>query len=584
MKQTSEPSSASTSRSGRITLDISLLHSIALKILLLVISVVVAMTVLLLTSFYSRNKESCKALVFSYMEEVAEIYGKNIYLQLQNLAEKDQEITPEFWEDSVSGIHVNGMPNSYGYVVDQNGIMCYHPTPEKIGQPVENIIVTELVYQLQNRQKPEPLKSVEYLYHDAPKYAAYCLINDGEYILVVSVDEAEALQPANTAVNECIIRTVYALIIYTAITLIFSLIIIRPIRRLTAIIFQLKDLDFRENSILQKLSHRKDETGKACQAIEELRQQLSYVLGKISADSETIEQSTDDLDHQTQGIRITTEQVNTAIQDIAHSANSQADETQKATDHIMVMGNMIAESMEELQLLDDNSKAMNQSGNAASSTLKTLDDINTQASQAIDAIDQQTHTTNASVLKIREAASLITSIADETNLLSLNASIEAARAGEQGRGFAIVASQIQKLAEQSNESAQQIEDVINTLISDSEKAVKTMDEVKEIIGRQNENMVLTREKFLEVSDGIYRTVGCVQTISDKITKVDQSRDVVVAAVQNLSAIAEENAASTQQTSASVTEVDHSMNVIADHSSELKQVAAELEHQLKKFKF
>ncbi len=367
-------------------------------------------------------------------------------------------------------------------------------------------------------------------------------------------------------------------------TLIISLIIIRPIRILTNIIFQLKDLDFQESAELKKLSGRKDETGKACQAIEELRQHLSFVLGRISADSETIERSTDRLDERTQSIRITTEQVNTAVQEIAYGTSSQADETQKATDHILVMGDMIAESMEEMQLLEDNSRKMHESGDTASTTLETLEGINAQATHAINTIYQQTHTTNTSALKIREAAALITSIADETNLLSLNASIEAARAGDQGRGFAIVATQIQKLAEQSNDSARQIEEVINALISDSEKAVKTMDDVKEIMTLQNKNVVITRDKFREVSDGIRSTMDSIHAISEKIVKVDQSRTIVVEVVDNLTSIAEETAASTQETSASITEVGSSMNRIAEHSSDLKQIAAELEEQLKKFKF
>lgn len=105
-------------------------------------------------------------------------------------------------------------------------------------------------------------------------------------------------------------------------------------------------------------------------------------------------------------------------------------------------------------------------------------------------------------MKIRAAVDLITSIAEETNLLSLNASIEAARAGEQGRGFAVVAGQIQKLAEQSNESAGSIADIIGELLKDSENSVHIMEEVQEIMNEQQEKLQATRRQFMEVGDGI----------------------------------------------------------------------------------
>ena len=192
-------------------------------------------------------------------------------------------------------------------------------------------------------------------------------------------------------------------------------------------------------------------------------------------------------------------------------------------------------------------------------------------------------TTNDSAIKIKEAIDLITAIAEETNLLSLNASIEAARAGDAGRGFAVVATQIQKLAEQSNESALTIDQIINELLNDSAQAVEIMKELKEIIEKQNEHVAETGAIFAEVMDGIDSSIVGVGNIREKSAELDGARTGVVDIVQNLSAIAEENAASTDETSASTAEVASIVGEVADSAKQLSQIAEHLENEISVFR-
>ena len=236
-----------------------------------------------------------------------------------------------------------------------------------------------------------------------------------------------------------------------------------------------------------------------------------------------------------------------------------------------------------MEELTDNANDMRKSSDEAFETLQNLEKINNQAREAIDVIYEQTNTTNESAMKIRTATSLITSIAEETNLLSLNASIEAARAGEQGRGFAVVASQIQKLAEQSNDSARQIENIIDSLIEDSQKSVATMEDVKKIMESQSESVDRTNERFTHVRNGITQSLDGVNQIADKTKRLDEARVNVVDVVQNLTAIAEENAASTEETSASVTEVSTIVYSISENAAKLKEVAEHLEQSMSIFK-
>ena len=332
-----------------------------------------------------------------------------------------------------------------------------------------------------------------------------------------------------------------------------------------------------------KILKRKDEVGKISRAIIKLREELVSIIGSIKQHSDDLAASAEYLSSKMAETSDTLSQVKKSVSEVSDSATSQACETQSATNDVIHMGDMVSETAQEAETMYANAQNMSKLGNEAFETLHELRNINSQAQESIEAIYEQTNNTNVSVHKIREATGLITSIAEETNLLSLNASIEAARAGEQGRGFAVVASQIQKLAEQTNDSAKQIEEIIASLIEDSERAVKTMDVVKENMDKQMENVSRTDERFEEVLNGITDSLNAINRITVKTEEMDQSRVNVVDTVQNLSAIAEENAASTQESSSSITEINDAMAGIARKAEELKDIANQMEERMKVFK-
>ncbi len=334
--------------------------------------------------------------------------------------------------------------------------------------------------------------------------------------------------------------------------------------------------------IHSKFLDRGDEIGQLMNATNSLKMELSQIIGNVVTHSNLLLEAADNLDSTAKRTTETVEQVENAVQEIAEGASSQAKETQDATNEVINMGEMISKTVEEVETLNKNAQSMKNSSDDAYATLTELEQINQKAMDAIGVIYEQTNVTNASAVKIKEATGLITSIAEETNLLSLNASIEAARAGEQGRGFAVVASQIQKLAEQSNESAQHIEKIISSLISDSNKSVETMEEVKTIIGKQSEYVGKTEEIFNYVKEGIDTSIVGVQSIEDTTKVLEESRYTVVDIVQNLSAIAEENAASSEETSASTSVVATAVADVADSAEQLKKIAVELEESIKIF--
>lgn len=517
----------------------------------------------------------------SYLYDLAVAYGGKLQSEIEvqgyNTATHYNNL-----ESSIGGVGLQGVDSSYAYLVSSDGTMLYHPTKDKVGQPVENEVVKAVVAEIASGVVPEPAV-VEYEFKGAMKYASYYVTERGHCILVVSADKDDLMSTVHRVTLTGTCCSVVMVIIASIIGFFFVSRIVKPITKVTDVVGQLAHMDFSEIDGQEKLTARADETGQMSRAVVELRRQLVEVISELREQSEKLYEASDVLNGNASETATTVEQVEKAVTEISDGASSQADETQKATENVILMGSMVEETTRQVEELTDNANAMRRSSDEAFETLQNLGKINDRAREAIDVIYEQTNTTNESAMKIREATTLITSIAEETNLLSLNASIEAARAGEQGRGFAVVASQIQKLAEQSNESARQIENIIDSLIEDSQKSVATMEDVKKIMESQSESVGRTNESFTQVRDGITQSLDGVNQIADKTKKLDEARVNVVDVVQNLTAIAEENAASTEETSASVTEVSTIVYSISENATKLKEVAEHLEQSMSIFK-
>lgn len=420
-----------------------------------------------------------------------------------------------------------------------------------------------------------------------PHYAYYLpIFNEGDSkpvgVIFAGQNQAEAEAKIRSIVN--LVLTVAIPISIVGVILIFLIVnsIINSLRSCVSIVTEVSKGNLTVKTRKKDL-RRRDEVGEISRAIDVLLHSLTKIMGDIKEKSSVLKSASETLDTTSNETAEVVGQVEKAVADIAAGATSQAEETQRATTDVMFMGDMVGETIVETSNLHNNAEVMRKNSVIANEILEELQKISTKSSVSIEEIYNQTLTTNDSAMKIKEATNLITSIATETNLLSLNAAIEAARAGDQGRGFAVVAAQIQKLAEQSNSSAKVIEKIITTLLVDSAKAVETMEDVKKIIGQQNDNVKQTGEIFAAVMDGIDASISGVNNISEKSKKLDESRINVVDIVQNLTAIAEENAASTEETSASTAEVASIVTEVADSAKQLREIADGLESNVSIFK-
>lgn len=552
--------------------------SIRFKVLLLVIAAVALTAFATLIIIIPSVQKTIREQMSNYMYDVAASNG-TILEEIEQNGDYDNYIV---LSKTYSTVGLQGVKSSYAYVVDKDGTYKYHPDTEQAGTEAKNKVVQEIVHNMQMGKRDGT--EVRRIKEDGKtKYLAYYVTKTNPAMLVISAEEDEIMQPITKVLYLSVMVFVVVIIVLGIGAMVMSNVLLRPIKKVSDVIGKMAGMDFTADANMDRMIKRRDETGIMSRAVATLQNEMSKMVSEVQAQSDNLFKASERLDEDASSTTKTVAQVGEAVGDIATGASSQSNETQSATEYVISMGNMIQETNRVAEELEDNSKQMQASSEQAMDILRELMDVNEQTKLSIEEIAEQTNITNASAQKIKEATNIITAIAEETNLLALNASIEAARAGEQGKGFAVVALQIQKLAEQSNDSASQIDAITNELIHDSSRAVETMQEVQEVMELQSDKMVKTDAMFRQVNGGVEDALQGILHINDRTENLDESRSRVVDVVQSLSAIAQQNAAGSQETSASVTEMGDTLKNISENATQLKDIAYQLDQSVRKIK-
>ena len=332
-----------------------------------------------------------------------------------------------------------------------------------------------------------------------------------------------------------------------------------------------------------KMLKRKDEIGDLSRVTVKLKDTLKGILKGISQNSESLLEASRALGNAADTTNGTMNEVQNAVSQVVANSTEQSKNSESTSENMRIMGEHITETSTEVDTLNVHADSMQKSSKKTADTLAQLCNINEEVERIIGEVKEQTDRTNASIQKINAAMEFITSIAEETNLLSLNASIEAARAGESGRGFAVVADQIKKLAEQSNQSGREIEETTKALMEDSAREVEIMQRMQEIITEQSGSMQETRTNVSEVLKEIEDSMQSILQIRESTGRLAESRGEVMEAVEQLSQIAHDNVDSTQQTYTETQEVLDTFRQVYDSAEQLKKIADELAESMQYFK-
>ena len=516
-----------------------------------------------------------------YLLHMSSSYGKVMDDAYNALG--DDMLTYEELDSMLGKVKISGLSTSYAYVVDASGTMLYHPTKDKVGNPVENVMVKGLVTDIgAGKDLSGQEDSIEYLFKGAIKMASYHVAPGNRYILIVTADKNEVMQKVKRITATTVILAVVVFLVVMGVSILVSNLMIKPLKIVTGIIDKQARLDFTRNEGTDGIKNRKDEVGVMCRAVSNMRHKLVDIISDIAQSSEKLTESNVQFTERFQEITENVSNVNIAVEEIAEGSTSQANETTSAGEQVGNIGQVIEQNVRNVEMLEETVKKMNELSNKASDTLIGLQKINEQTAGNIAIVSEQTNSTNASATKIQEAVTLIQDIASQTNLLSLNASSEAARAGEAGRGFAVVAEEIRKLADDSAASADEINSIVEELIVNSNNSVGKMQEVASDSNRQMEELQSTIDSFDSLRECVEEVSRASGDITAQMTDLEKEKNIISGVVEQLAAISEENAASTEETSAAMQTLSGAVQDCQEETNELHQLSVDLKNEVAKF--
>ena len=377
-----------------------------------------------------------------------------------------------------------------------------------------------------------------------------------------------------------LITALVLFVVFVVLVILITRIIIAPLASVADSIQKISNGDI--SSTVTAESHL-FETQQLIAAAKKLRAELGKIIGEIKGTSENLVDRIGTVSELSDQTADGTNQIATAMSELSEGAATVAENVQDINARVIDMDRIIGDISENVENLNAGAKEMSNANVEASDYIRNMDKSSQQTSEAVSNISASIASTNAAVGKIIEAINLITEIADQTNLLALNASIESARAGEAGKGFGVVAEEIKKLAEQSNDSAQEIASIVDDIKSQSENCVNMSAEVQEAINKEQELLRETMARFDVLEAEINRAVSGIGSIDEMTRDLTNIKDVITSSVSDLSAVSQQNSAANEEVTASLDGVKGNVNDISSDNSNMNEMAHGLAKAVEFFK-
>lgn len=453
---------------------------------------------------------------------------------------------------------------------------------DKSGNRVEGTKASEEVWNIVKTGKDYQSDGIDI---SGAKYYVYytpVCTDDGKVIGMAFAGEKEAI--VNDARNNLMISFVKIALVLTVVYLIILIWLARVIRKPLA--KTAADIENIANGNISNEisgSSKIAETDKLITASRILKEKLNDIVSGVNEHVLNLQQDTASLKERADFCNDGTKQISQAMEELSVTAVTLAENVQDVNAKSLEMGNAITDIDGDVQVLSDNSNHMDKANEDAAKSIETVLDSSNRSSAIVEKITNQIEETNQAISSINEAVDLIMDITGQTSLLSLNASIEAARAGQAGRGFAVVADEIKKLSEQSAQGADAIKQVADNIFEKSNESVALVNEVRELIGKEQEDISVTKESFEILSKTINDNLVAVSRISEKTKQLDTIKQAIIGNINDLSAISEENAASNQEVSANITNIAESIDEMNAATGHVNNISEELAQLMEYFK-
>ena len=548
----------------------------ATKIIAMVILAIVISNVICMVFILESSKEQITDSTKHTMVDVINTTSKIVENEISNADAEDLDY--DEYAKSLSDVKLEGIDSSYVYVVKNDGTMLYHPTKEKVGQPVENAVIKGVVQQLQDGTKPDTAV-VEYVFNGTTKYSAYTILNN-ENILVLTADESEALSGitvvTGVAVGICTVVMLLAIII----TFILGRRLMRPLVKVSTIIEEIANGDI--NADFEMVKESNDEIGLIIEKMKELTQSLGNIVGRIRNSSDTMSANSYELNDTSSQTLAANNEISKAVEDVAEGSTGMASSISKINENLEEMSRETKDINESVNEIRNQTTAVQDSSKIMNDKIKSMQDSSHKMDDGISAISKRIETVNTTVDKVSNIVSVIEEISSETNLLSLNASIEAARAGDAGKGFAVVAQEIRVLSDNTNTELENIKQIISSLVEECRYCVQASGTIVEDNAKQKEEIKAVLDEFGALDEQIQKTAEKADEIEELVTAMIELNDDITKSSHSLTDVSAANAAATEEMNANIEELNAMMNGVAEMAGHMNAESDGLKEALSFF--
>lgn len=536
----------------------------AAKIIVMVILAVIVSNVICMVFILESSKKQITDSVKHTMVDVINTTSKIMENEISNSGGDDLDY--DGYANNLSDVKLEGMGSAYMYVVQKDGTMLYHPTKEKVGQPVENAVIKGVVQQLQDGKKPGTAV-VEYDFNGTTKYSAYTILNN-ENILVLTADESEALAGITTVTGAAVGISAIVVLIAIIISFIMGRRLMRPLVKVSTIIEEIANGDI--NADFGMVKETNDEIGLIIEKMKELTQSLGNIVGRIRNSSDTMSANSNELNDTSSQTLAANNEISKAVEDVAEGSTGMAASISKINENLLEMSNETKDINASVDEIKNQTVAVQDSSKIMNDKIKSMQDSSHKMDEGISTISKRIETVNTTVDKVSNIVSVIEEISSETNLLSLNASIEAARAGDAGKGFAVVAQEIRVLSDNTNTELENIKQIISSLVEECRYCVQASGTIVEDNAKQKEEIKAVLDEFGSLDEQIQKTAEKADEIEELVTAMIELNDDITKSSNSLTDVSAANAAATEEMNANIEELNammHGVSEMAGHMNE-----------------
>lgn len=548
----------------------------ATKIIAMVILAIVTSNVICMVFILESSKKQITDSVKHTMVDVVNTTSKIMENEISNSGVDDLDY--DGYANNLSGVKFEGMDSAYMYVVQNDGTMLYHPTKEKVGQPVENAVIKGVVQQLQDGKKPGTTV-VEYDFNGTTKYSAYTILNN-ENILVLTADESEALAGITTVTGVAVGIIAIVVLIAIIISFIMGRRLMRPLVKVSTIIEDVANGNIEADFSVVKESN--DEIGLIIEKMKELTQSLGSIVGKIRNSSDTMSSNSYELNDTSSQTLAANNEISKAVEDVAEGSTGMAASISKINENLLEMSNETKDINASVDEIKNQTVAVQDSSKIMNDKIKSMQDSSHKMDEGISAISKRIETVNITVDKVSNIVSVIEEISSETNLLSLNASIEAARAGDAGKGFAVVAQEIRVLSDNTNTELENIKQIISSLVEECRYCVQASGTIVEDNAKQKEEIKAVLDEFGSLDEQIQKTAEKADEIEELVTAMIELNDDITKSSNSLTDVSAANAAATEEMNANIEELNAMMHGVSEMAGHMNDESDGLKEALSFF--